>query len=128
MAHRLAVMAGELNVEDMLCRMTARQWQRWCHYFEIEPFGAVRDNYHAALMAKMVADVNGATSARTKEPFTHEELLLTFDGVEREPPPPQPSPRKQTVEEQMQMARLIALVYNTNGETKSYEDLKRDLA
>jgi len=107
MAHRLALVAGELDVEEALRRVgTAKKFQRWQHYYEIEPFGTKRDNYHAAIVAKMVADASGVTK-ESGERFTYEDLLLKFEAPELK--------RRQSVQEQMAMARIIAMAFNAKG-------------
>jgi hypothetical protein len=40
---------GEPDVDGMLARMTAAQFQEWMAFYEIEPFGPERDAVHAAL-------------------------------------------------------------------------------
>lgn len=105
MAHRLAVMAGEPDVEGLLRRITAKQFQRWQHYYEIEPFGAKRDNYHAAQVVKALLEVHGAKGIKL------EDLLLRFEPVEA------PKPR-QTPQMHLAIAHALATVYNPSVKAK----------
>lgn len=123
MAHRLAIMAGELDVEKALRRIgTAKKFQRWCHYYQLEPFGSRRDNLNAAVVAKMVADVHGVKKTDGNA-FSYEDLLLQFDGEEIKHEIP-----KQTSQDQIAMAKMIAMIYNAQGETKSIEELRKEMA
>lgn len=38
--------------------MPSRHYREWLAYFNLEPFGAWRDNWHAALIAAVIANVN----------------------------------------------------------------------
>ncbi len=38
--------------------MTAREFAEWRAYYALEPFGSWRDNYHAAMIAHILAMVN----------------------------------------------------------------------
>ena len=51
-------MAGELNVEAMLRRLTAKQFRMWEIYSELEPFGELRADYRAASIVQMIYNVN----------------------------------------------------------------------
>lgn len=71
-------MAGRLDVNAMLRERTAKEMLEWKRYHELEPFGAVRDNYHAAIIAKMIADVGRVTKIDGKR-FSLKDLLLNFE-------------------------------------------------
>ena len=104
MAHRLAVMAGVLDVDAMLRSLTAKQFQQWQHYYALEPFGAKRDNYHAALVARAIYHMHGASK------ITLEDLLLTFE--------PQAPKVKQTPEMHLAIAHALAAIYNPSVKAK----------
>ena len=100
--YRLAVMAGEADTDALAKRITWAQLIEWEAYAQIEPFGAIRDNYHAGVVAKMIANVHKARSASGHE-FTYEDFLLKFDTPES-----QAAPRKQTEEEKRMWLLIIA--------------------
>lgn len=74
-------------------------------YEQVEPFGAIRDNYHAAIIAKMVADVSGSTK-KDKKPFVLEDLLLRVDEVSSKPP------AKQDWRFGLAIAKAVAMIQN----------------
>lgn len=80
--------------------MTARQFLEWEHYSRIEPFGEQRGDYQAASVATVVANSNRGPK---QEPFKIEDFLLKFE--ER-------VSRRQTPEEQLAIARMIAASYS----------------
>ena len=43
--------------------MPARELMEWMEYESLEPFGAWRDNYHAALIASILANANRKPNA-----------------------------------------------------------------
>lgn len=99
-------MSGTLNVEGMLRQMKPRRLLGWQTYFELEPFGSMRGDYQAGIIAKMIADVHQAKKKDGTD-FTLEDFLLKFE--EAKPP------RKQSVKEKMILAKLIALAYAGKG-------------
>lgn len=107
-------MAGRLDVDRMLRELSPRQWMEWEAFAALEPFGAVRDNYHVAVVAKMVADAAGLKKAAGKpakpDPaaFQLEDFLLRFD----HDPVAEPPKRKQTWQEQKAMAKLMVEAFN----------------
>ncbi len=52
-------------------------------YAHVEPFGEDRDDWRAAMMTAMVAEVNRNPKSRNK-PFKPEEFLLKFKDPEEE--------------------------------------------
>lgn len=44
--------------------MPASEFQEWQTYFFIEPFGAMRDNYHSAQIAHILANQNRPKNKR----------------------------------------------------------------
>lgn len=106
MAHRLAVMAGEVDVDQLVSRLPHKQFQRWQMYYELEPFGPRRDNYHAAVVARAIYTAHGVKKKDGGE-FSYEDFLLDWK--------PAPPKRRQTVEEQKAIARIYALAFNAPG-------------
>lgn len=104
MAYRLAVMAGRLDVKRMLRQIPAKEFQGWLRYYSIEPFGAWRDNYHTALLGKLVADVAGAKKTDESR-FSLDDFMYKV----------QEPVKKQTVQEQIAIAKIIAMAFNAKG-------------
>lgn len=89
----------------MLRRLTAKQFLEWEHYARLEPFGELRADYRAALIASVIANVNRGSK---QKPYTLEDFLLKFA---EEPV------RKQTVEDQLAVAKMIAMMYSTTDKS-----------
>lgn len=53
-------------MDGLLRAIPARLFAEWQVYYGLEPFGAERDNLHAALIAKMVYDVAVKPADRSK--------------------------------------------------------------
>jgi hypothetical protein len=53
--------------------MPARVFNHWRHYYMIEPFGAWRDDYHAATQSAIIANVN---RAKGSEPYRAEDFMF----------------------------------------------------
>jgi hypothetical protein len=51
--HRLAALLG-MTVEEMRRSLTARAYRDWQLFWEAEPWGPVRDNLHAAIIASEI--------------------------------------------------------------------------
>ncbi len=73
-AHRLAVMAGEWNVDGMLRSMGWRQFQRWMWYEQMEPFGQLRSDYLTAMIVQMAHNV----AVKKEDQKSIETFLLKF--------------------------------------------------
>ncbi len=89
----------------MLRRNTPRQIQDWLIYEQLEPFGELRDDYRAALVASEVANL-GTQYRRTPKDgkmFTVEERLLKWGILKKEQVVRQP------VEEQIRILKIIAM-------------------
>ena len=48
-----------MTVSELDARMTSREFAEWMIYYQIEPFGPARQDYHAALISTVVANSNG---------------------------------------------------------------------
>lgn len=51
--------------------MSSAEFTEWMLYFQIEPFGAVRDNAHAGLIASTVANCH------SKRKFKYSDFMFT---------------------------------------------------
>lgn len=69
---------GTWDVDGLLGRIPARLFAEWQAYYRQEPFGAERDNLHAALIAKMVYDV--AVKPEDRDRIKVEDLMLAEPG------------------------------------------------
>jgi len=45
--------------------MSSGEFSQWIKYFEIEPFGAYRDNFHTGTIAAILANVNRGKNGRS---------------------------------------------------------------
>lgn len=46
------------TLAELDARLSADELSDWMAYYQLEPWGAWRDNWHAALLAKLIYDVN----------------------------------------------------------------------
>lgn len=95
-------MSGEVNVDALLRRITAKQFRIWEAYFALEPFGEIRADYRAASICQMLANVN--RSEKTK-PYKLEDFLLQFEGDDKKKP-------QSTVHEKLTVMTVIARAWN----------------
>jgi uncharacterized protein DUF4035 len=66
----LGLAFGELFVEERILRgMSAKQFQAWEYFYEIQPFGPFREDYRAALVTSMVH--NAAVAGEHQKPVSH---------------------------------------------------------
>lgn len=70
--HRLALALGR-TVRELEQGMTARELDDWARYYELEPFGAARDNLHAGIIASVIANQYRRKGA---EPITPADFML----------------------------------------------------
>lgn len=57
-----------MTVEEMLERMSWREYLEWQEYFALEPFGEERADLRAGIVASVIANVNRDPKKR-KEPY-----------------------------------------------------------
>ena len=72
---------GILDVDDMLRKLTAKQFAMWRMYASVMPFGDLRADYQAASVSKTIADVN---RPKERQPYKVEDFLLQFEAPEQE--------------------------------------------
>ena len=96
-------MAGELNVEAMLRRLTAKQFRAWEIYSELEPFGELRADYRAASIVQMIYNVNRGEKQKA---LPLQEFLLKFEAE---------SKKKQSWQEQLAIMKLLAAAHATDA-------------
>lgn len=94
------------NVDALLRSLTAKQFAGWEHFAQLEPFGELRADYHAAQIAQMV--FNMAVAVKDRLPM--EEFLLKFkdseEAVKKAP---------QTFEEQIAIAKIMVMAANAGA-------------
>lgn len=79
--------------------MSSREFGEWMAYSAIEPFGEPRADLRAALVAKVIADVN---RGKNTPPYKLEDFMLRFD-IE---------PTTQSDDDMLQQAQLANAAYN----------------
>lgn len=77
--------------------MTAKKFRDWEIFFELEPFGDIRDDYRTASIVQMIYNVR----AKTQRPL--KDFVLNFGAQ---------APKKQTWQEQARMLTLFAQIHN----------------
>ena len=60
--------------------MSAQEFQRWMAYYNIEPFGANRDNWHMATMASLYAS---AHTQKGKQSLTTDDFMFKDPETEK---------------------------------------------
>lgn len=93
-------MAGELDVEAMLRRRTAKWFRDWEIYHELEPFGEIRADYRIATLVQMLYNVNRGPKQKA---LPLEDFLLKFEAQEQKPRPKQ---------DQFALMKLLAEAYS----------------
>lgn len=97
----------------MFRELSAEDAQRWFWYMDFEPFGAVQDNVHAAIVAHAVMEAAGAKKVETGERFTRDDFILKYRIQESSEEPKEEKPfRTQSVEFQVAIATAIVAAVN----------------
>lgn len=104
--YRLALHLGYASPTLMLEEITPQQFMEWMAYSQIEPFQDVRSDYHAALIAKVQADIARDPKKRP-QPFKIEDFILKFGSPKQQPLAPAPT-RNQTLEQQKRAILMLA--------------------
>lgn len=73
---------GEIDVEAFLRRYSYKTFKGWLHYFELEPWGDVRADYHAASVTQMLYNINRGKNQKAR-PLG--DFLLKFDADDDAP-------------------------------------------
>ena len=83
--------------------MSSMEFAEWIAYSQVEPWGEERADLRAALICKILADIN---TPKGKQPMKLTDFLLKFD---REKP-------TQTVDEMIGTVAQINAIYEAQGE------------
>jgi len=62
-----------MMVQDLDEQMGAQEFQRWMAYYNIEPFGAIRDNWHMARLGSLYASVH---TPRGRPSMTSDDFMF----------------------------------------------------
>jgi len=95
-------MSGEWDVGKIEEGMTAKRFMEWEQYAVLEPFNELRQDYRIASVVQMIANVNRGSK---EQAYKLQDFLLKFGE-------PENKPRKQTWEEQLTFAKIIAMAHN----------------
>lgn len=71
--HRLALALGFPSVDELLSRMTSREYLRWWIYDQMEPIGSPGVDQQHAFDRQLVANMN---RSKGKRPYKIEEFML----------------------------------------------------
>lgn len=92
----------------MLRRISLAQLLEWIAFYELEPFGELRQDFRMAHTMALMANLN-RNHEKQPEPFKLSQFMLKFDG-ELPAPPPQKDWRDMKA-----AAVLWAAVYSKEG-------------
>lgn len=74
-AHRLALHLGRVDVDRMLSELTAAQLQEWIAYSRVEPFGELRADLRAGIIAATQANCH---RSKRSQAFKPEDFMPEF--------------------------------------------------
>ena len=95
-------MAGEVDLEAMLRRHTAKQFREWWLYKQMEPTESLRADYRSAQIVQMLVNLQ---RGKKQKPYTLEDFRLRFGEQEEKP--------KQTWQAKLAIAYAIAAAHNS---------------
>lgn len=75
--HRLALALG-MTVEEMLDRMSHREYRDWQEFYALEPFGDERADLRAGIVASVIANVN-RDAKKHPEPFAPGDFMPFYE-------------------------------------------------
>ena len=71
MKHRLALALGR-TVHELEQTLSSSEFTDWCQYYELEPFGSWRDNWHMAQLCSLLYNINrGKQKSVSSEDFMY---------------------------------------------------------
>lgn len=103
-------MAGELDVEAMLRRHSAKWFRDWRIYYDLEPFGDFRADARAAQIAMMI--FNMAVAVKDRKSLDHFLLKWGEEEKEGKPEAKKERGRKQTWQEQLEIMKALSVSFN----------------
>ena len=69
-----------MTVREMLARIDSKELSEWMAYYELNPFGAVRDDLQAGIIASTIANVNRGKNDKS---FTPSDFMPYMDKPEQ---------------------------------------------
>jgi len=57
-----------MTVREMLARIDSKELSEWMAYYELNPFGTVRDDLQAGIVASTIANVNRGKNDKSFTP------------------------------------------------------------
>ena len=57
-----------MTVRELLARIDSRELSEWMAYYEVNPFGSVRDDLQAGIVASTIANVNRGKNDKSFTP------------------------------------------------------------
>jgi hypothetical protein len=98
----------------MLKKITAKQFRLWEMYYELEPFGEIRDDYRIATIVQALCNIN---RSKGQPVVKLEECVLKLGEAEEKP--------KQTAQQQLAMLRILAAMHATTTEVPTVTEGNR---
>lgn len=102
----MALRLGKGNVNALARSLTAKQFIDWEFFEQLEPFGDLRADYHAAQIATMIANVN---RGKDQKPYKIEDFLIKFEEKKKQSP-------KEQLAIAYSIARMQAALMRARGE------------
>lgn len=65
-----------MTVRELLARIDSRELSEWMAYYELNPFGTVRDDLQAGIIASTIANVN---RGKSDKPFAPADFMPYTD-------------------------------------------------
>jgi hypothetical protein len=93
-----------MTVKEMLSRMDSSEIDEWLEYFKIDPFGTLRDDYNAGLIASMIMNQN--RQKESDKVFQPTDFMYCMKDLV-----PSNSDEQQ-IEDQISAAKAIALMFS----------------
>jgi|TARA_R110002020_G_scaffold155495_3_gene336584 hypothetical protein len=69
-----------MTVRELLARIDSKELSEWMAYYELNPFGTVRDDLQAGIIASTIANVNRGKSDKS---FTPSDFMPYMDKPEQ---------------------------------------------
>lgn len=69
-----------MTVRELLARIDSRELSEWMAYYEVNPFGSVRDDLQAGIVASTIANVNRGKNDKS---FTPSDFMPYMDKPEQ---------------------------------------------
>lgn len=73
-----------MTVRELLARIDSRELSEWMAYYELNPFGSVRTDLNAGVIAATIANVNRGKNGKTFQPADFMPYVETADQSEED--------------------------------------------